>query len=81
MKSLITDEMIKEFNEVMTNENSIVRLQRNGSAVEIVLIEDKYLDSENKVYPNDKFYKKLEDFFNSKGICNLSYNISSTMFC
>lgn len=80
IKSLITDEHIKEFNTVLEHEGSVIRLVWDSrSTIDIKLLPDENLDS-FIVNPSKKFYSKLNVFFNSKDIYDLSFNNTGTSF-
>lgn len=88
-ESMITDEMIDEFNLILEADGSIIRLDHRKSmkVVDIVLVNDRYLPEHPlglgkpySVYPNKAFYNKLADFFKSKGIEDLGFNNSHSTF-
>jgi len=83
IKSLITDEMIQEFNEMLIKENSILRLEKGKGtmgSVDIILQNDQYISHNSIGGLTNKFYDKLNSFFRQKGAWELNYNNTATCF-
>lgn len=77
---VITEEHVSEFNLMLEKEGSIIRLSRGWNSVDIVLSDAQYIKN-FILNPTEDFYQKLEEFFASKGIYNLSYNnVGSSFF-
>jgi hypothetical protein len=80
MKSLITQDMVDGFNEIMEEMGGVVRLKFHTNDVEIVLPEDGFIDS-YILNLNNKFYEILEEFFKERcGISELIYNNTKSVF-
>jgi len=83
VKSLITDEMIQEFNEILIKEGSILRLEKGKGTmggVDIILQNDQYINHNSIGGLSSKFYDKLNSFFRQKGVWELNYNNTATCF-
>jgi len=83
VKNLITNEMIQEFNEILIKEGSILRLDRSKGvmgSVNIVFQNDQYIKYNIAGGLTDKFYEKLNNFFRQKGVWELNYNNTATVF-
>ncbi|OME55444.1 hypothetical protein BSK59_13280 [Paenibacillus odorifer] len=80
IKSLITEEMVEKFNEILKLEESPLVLDKTRSGTYEITIKDKYLKYITIALTED-FYKKLESFFlRGYGIEKLSYNNTGSTF-
>ncbi|MBG9776152.1 hypothetical protein [Brevibacillus laterosporus] len=72
---LITRDMVHEFNNILKDERSIIRLHITGESgtVDIKLKEDTYIKMDFILNFEDYFYNKLKDFLQARAsmICNL----------
>lgn len=78
----ISQNMVDQFNDLLKNEGSIVRLikcNRVFGTVDIVLVEDVNVDS-FVLNLSHLFYQKLEKFFEENYGFNLSYNNTGSCF-
>jgi hypothetical protein len=81
MKKGLTNEMIDQFNNILKEKGSIIRLDSSRSSVDIKLIKDKYLEMEDQVInPNKEFYDDLQDFFYKKHGLKLTFNNTWSCF-
>lgn len=70
---LITTEMIENFNSIMKNEGTCLRLIENGTTGSVkrykLAIVDKYIDSEFMMpNPNEECQKLIRNYFRDLGI-------------
>lgn len=81
MKMVITNEQIDEFNEILIDRGSALRIEKNKEiqSVQIVLVNQKDVKCYD-AYPTKEFYELLEDFFTTKGVLNIQYNNTATSF-
>lgn len=72
MSNTITDVMIRNFNNILQHEVSLLRLVREDNQsgyIEILLPYDKFI-SYSRIELSEDFYLKLADFF--VGVCGIS---------
>jgi len=82
MSKVITSEIIKSLNEIMSSEGSIVRIVKSESAeghFDITLLEDKFIDS-SLINLNDKFNMKLVLSISKLGGGNIRFSENGTSF-
>lgn len=82
MKGNIRPEMITQFNEMLQDHESVLRIYKstwNDYGYEINVMDDVFIKNNSLVYPNDDFYKLLGDFFKGYGV-ELSFNNTGTTF-
>ncbi|MEM5009363.1 hypothetical protein WKH57_01450 [Niallia taxi] len=78
--SVITKEMINEFNELLSQKESVIRLHVRHNVVDIKLIEDSYLKMEDQIInPTNKFFEDLAEFLNDKGV-QIAFNNTKSCF-
>lgn len=82
MTKQITKSMCEEFNEILSETNSVARLRHQMDfTVKIQIVQDAYINSESTIlYPSDMLINKIKDFFASKGIPKVHFNNSSNSF-
>lgn len=72
----ITPQMIASFNEMMQDQESIIRIYKAGGndyAYDIQTLKDRFIRDESMIYPTKEYYEMLENYFKSYGI-DLSFN-------
>ncbi|MET3505546.1 hypothetical protein [Halalkalibacter oceani] len=84
--SVISKEMINEFNNLMEQSGSSIRLIPNHSSVDIKLVKDRYLNMEDQIInPTTDFYdlliqffknEKVDIYFNNTGSCFWTESVS-----
>jgi hypothetical protein len=70
MEQLMTKQMVDEFNQLLIEKGSIIRLdlvKENEIQVKNIF-NDPFVDNKIWVYVNEKFIQMLENFLRDKGI-------------
>jgi len=82
MTKQITKSMCEEFNEILSEANSVARLKYQFDAtVEIQIVQDAYINFESTtLYPSNMLINKITNFFALKGIPKVHFNNSSNSF-
>lgn len=81
---MTSDVIVKEYNEVLEKEDSIVRLythERSNKLVEIGFKQDVNMELDNHIVTvSDTLIEKLNNYLNEKGIKKVHYNNTRSSF-
>jgi len=76
----ISLDTIQEFNSIMQEKGSILRLYKSAYTIYIKLVEDNYLKMDDQIInPSREFYDHLQKFFNDKNI-EIEFNNTHSCF-
>lgn len=81
--SKIEIHMIYQFNEMLQERESALRLTKSDQSRDVYYIqlkEDEFISKNALIQPNDEFYEMFENYFRSYGIEKISYNNTRTAF-
>ena len=80
MEKKLTKQVCEEFNDMLREENSVVRLQSffDGTA-QFTFAEDIYVNPRCMLYASQTFVDKLTQFLQDKGISNIRYSEDYSM--